>query len=203
MQHPNRPVVNPAGLTLWFTGLPCSGKSTLAGSVADEFVRSNRSVEVLDADLIRATLCKGLGFSRVDRDENVARLGWVCAMLNKHNVTALVAAVSPYRAARNRLRDTIPGFIEIFVRAPLDVCIRRDVKGMYAKALAGGIRNFTGIDDPYEEPFCPHIVVDTDVACVADCVSSIIASLKQRGLLVQGTSRNDTFPSVFTNTVPG
>jgi adenylylsulfate kinase len=140
-------------------------------------------VEVLDGDVVRTSLCKGLGFSREDRDENISRIGWACAVLNKHGVVAISAAVSPYRTARNRLRDVIPRFVEIYVKAPLSVCMQRDVKGMYAKALAGSLPHFTGIDDPYEEPLAPDIVVETHLASISQCVGSIVEHLEKIGIL--------------------
>ena len=120
--------------------------------------------------MVRTTLCKGLGFSKVDRDENISRLGWVCNLLNSHGVVAIAAVVSPYREARNQLRRTIPRFIEIYVKAPLSVCMDRDVKGLYAKAIAGELSHFTGVDDPYEEPMAPDIIVETHDTNVAQCV---------------------------------
>jgi adenylylsulfate kinase len=175
-----------SGLTLWLTGLPCAGKSTLAVATARELERHCGRVEVLDADVLRATLCKDLGFSRKDREENVARLGWVCNTLNSHGVATVVAAVSPYRESRQLLRDTIPIFVEVYVRAPLSVCIERDVKGMYARALAGEISGFTGIDDPYEEPLAPDIVLDTTLTDIAGCVDLILAWLAHRSFVQLG-----------------
>ncbi len=181
LSSPNRCASPPgSSVTLWFTGLPCAGKSTLAAGVALEFERRSRQVEVLDADLVRTTLCKGLGFTKADRDENVARIGWACSTLNRHGVIAVVAAVSPYREARMLLREQIPGFVEIYVATPLDVCIKRDVKGMYKKALAGELSHFTGIDDPYEEPVNPDIVVDTTNTRVEDSVARIVEWLDLR-----------------------
>jgi adenylylsulfate kinase len=171
------------GLTLWLTGLPCAGKSTLAKQITWEFQQRSWRIELLDSDILRTTVCKGLGFSRADRDENIARLGWICSTLNKHGVIAVVAAVSPYREARRLLRSTIPEFVEIYIKAPLHVCMERDVKGMYAKALAGEIPHFTGLDDPYEEPLDPEIVIETAESDVDKCVGSILKWLGQRGLL--------------------
>lgn len=180
MKTQNRLLQRASETTLWLTGLPCAGKSTLAARIAFELEKHSSKVEVLDADVVRTTLCKGLGFTREDRDENVARLGWVCRVLNRHGVTAVVAAVSPYRETRDLLRRNIPGFVEVYVRAPLQVCIKRDVKGMYRKALAGEISHFTGIDDPYEAPDAPDIVVDTATSRVEECVDLIMKWLIQR-----------------------
>lgn len=171
------------GFTLWFTGLPCAGKTTLSAEVGLELKRRGCRVEVLDADALRATVCRGLGFDRKDRDENVARIGWICSMLSRHGVVSIAAVVSPYADAREQLRRTIPGFVEIYVKTPLSVCIERDVKGMYAKAMAGKLSHFTGIDDPYEEPLHPEIVVETEKSTVSECVESIIEWLEQADLL--------------------
>jgi adenylylsulfate kinase len=171
------------GFTLWFTGLPCAGKTTLAAEVGLELKRRGCRVEVLDADALRTTVCRGLGFDRKDRDENVARIGWICSMLSRHGVVSVAAVVSPYADAREQLRKTIPGFVEIYVKTPLSVCIERDVKGMYAKAMAGKLSHFTGIDDPYEEPLHPDIVIETERSSVSECVRSIVEWLEQADLL--------------------
>jgi adenylylsulfate kinase len=172
-----------SGFTVWLTGLPCAGKSTLAIGIGQEFVRRSRRVEILDADVLRSTLCRGLGFAKSDRDENIARIGWVCGTLNRHGVIAVAAAVSPYREARQRLRDSIPSFLEIFVKTPLSVCIERDVKGMYARALSGQISLFTGIDDPYEEPLNPNMVIETTKLTVEECVDSVFKYLERQELV--------------------
>lgn len=171
------------GFTLWFTGLPCSGKSTLASIVAKELERRGRGVEVLDGDVVRTHLTKGLGFSREDRDENIRRIGFVCRLLSKHGVAAVAAAISPYRAVRNELRSSIENFVEVYVKTSLETCIRRDVKGMYKKALAGELKNFTGIDDPYESPANPELVIETEGTPPAECATRIMALLEQLGLV--------------------
>ena len=168
-------------LTIRLTGLPCSGKTTLANllcrSLQDEGITQ---VEVLDGDVVRTHLSKGLGFSRADRDTNIRRIGWVCQVLTKHGISSIVAAVSPFRAGRNDVRAMIekvggPGsFIEVWVRCEVEECIRRDVKGMYAKALRGEIQQFTGVSDPYEEPFNANVVVDTNAETPATSVSRIL-----------------------------
>lgn len=165
--------------TLWFTGLPCSGKSTLTRSLERELQLRGIAVEILDADVLRSTISKGLGFSKADRDENVVRIGWLCGLLTKWGVTTLVAAISPYREARERLRQTIPHFIEIFVKAPIGICMERDVKGLYSKALRREVLHFTGVDDPYEEPLNPDIVIETDRSGVAECTRSILKRLEE------------------------
>ncbi len=171
------------GFTLWFTGLPSSGKSTVAQLVAQELERRGLNVEVLDGDVVRTNLTKGLGFSKEDRDENIRRIGFVCHLLSKHGVAAIAAAISPYRAVREEVRARMENFVEVYLNAPLEICIQRDVKGMYKKALAGEIRNFTGIDDPYEPPLHPELVIHTDKETPEHSVSRILAKLEQMSLL--------------------
>lgn len=171
------------GFTLWFTGLPCSGKSTLARLIAVELERRGRGTEILDGDVVRTHLTKGLGFSKSDRDENIRRIGFVCKLLSKHGAVAIAAAISPYRNIREEIRSTIDNFVEIHVKAPLEVCITRDVKGMYRKALAGEIKNFTGIDDPYEPPFAPEVTVETSRETPEDSTTRILRSLEQLALI--------------------
>jgi adenylylsulfate kinase len=163
--------------TLWLTGLPCSGKTTLASRMGEELARRGHRAVVLDADVLRATVCRGLGFSREDRDENVARIGGLCGVLNRQGVTAIAAVISPYREARARLRSSLPRFVEIYVNAPLDVCIQRDVKGLYARARRGEIAHFTGLDDPYEEPQAPEITVETACMSVDESTLHILGAL--------------------------
>ena len=171
------------GFTLWFTGLPCSGKSTLAELVAQELERRGRGVEILDGDVVRTHLTKGLGFSKEDRDENIRRIGFVCKLLSRHGAVAIAAAISPYRNVRDDVRSTIENFIEVYVDTPLEVCIERDVKGMYRKALAGEMKNFTGIDDPYEAPLNAEVVVETHKERPAESAARILAKLEQMGLV--------------------
>ena len=171
------------GFTLWFTGLPCSGKSTLAQIVAQELERLGRSFEILDGDVVRTHLTKGLGFSKEDRDENIRRIGFVCRLLSAHGVAAIAAAISPYRAVRDEVRSTIENFVEVYVNAPLEICIQRDVKGMFKKALAGEIKNFTGINDPYEPPLNPELVIETEKETPAQCAACILAKLREMDLL--------------------
>lgn len=174
------------GFTLWFTGLPCAGKSTLAVEIGRVLGQRGSRVEVLDADVLRTTVCRGLGFSREDRDENVARIGWVCGLLARHGVVAIAAVVSPYREARRRLKASVPGFVEIYVKAPLAICVERDVKGMYRRAMVGEIPHFTGLDDPYEEPLDPEIVIETDKSSIPECIDAILQWLEQANLLAPG-----------------
>ena len=171
------------GFTIWFTGLPCSGKTTLANLVAAELQKRGRGAEILDGDVVRTHLSKGLGFSREDRDENIRRIGFVCGLLSKHGAIAIAAAVSPFRATRDQVRASIEHFVEIFVSAPLEVCIARDVKGMYKKAIAGEIAQFTGISDPYEHPLNPELTVEAYQEAPEASAARIIAKLEQMGLL--------------------
>src|SRR5206468_5152769 len=146
------------GATIWFTGLSGSGKSTVADLVTAELERRGQPVEVMDGDVVRTHLSKGLGFSKEDRDENIRRIGFVCNLLSKHGVFAIAAAISPYREIRDQVRAGADGkFLEIHVATSVEECARRDVKGLYAKAFAGEIKNFTGVSDPYEPPFNPEL----------------------------------------------
>ena len=171
------------GFTLWFTGLPCSGKSTLAHLVSDEVERRGRAVEVLDAEVVRTHLCKGLGFSKEDRDTNIRRIGFLCELLSRHGVIAIAAAISPYRATREEVRATIESFVEVYLHVSVEVCSRRDVKGMYKRARAGEIKNFTGIDDPYEPPLNPELVLETGGEPPAASAARILAKLEQLQLI--------------------
>lgn len=170
---------NDVGATLWLTGLPCSGKTTLAGRVGAELQNRGHRVEILDGDILRATLCQGLGYSKIDRHENAARIGWVCRTLNKHGIVAVVAAVSPYRETRAHLRASIATFVEVYVKAPLAVCMKRDVKGLYAKAVRGEISGVTGFDAPYEEPLAPEVVVETHQFSVDECTDLILSGAER------------------------
>ncbi len=169
------------GVTVWFTGLSGAGKTTLSCGVAQQLRAWGLPVEVLDGDVVRQHLTKGLGFSKADRDENIRRIGFVAEMLTRHGVIVLVSAISPYRAARQEVRQYIGSFIEVFVDAPLEVCERRDVKGLYRKARAGLIQHFTGIDDPYEPPEQPEVVCKTAEQSISECIDLVIQSLKSRG----------------------
>lgn len=156
------------GRVLWFTGLSGSGKTTTARAVAAELLRRGFRVELLDGDELRNTVCKGLGFSRDDRMENIRRIVYICKLLSRHGVTVLVSAIAPYRDMRAYAREQLPGYTEIFVDCPLEVCERRDVKGLYAKARRGEIRHFTGISDVYDKPERPDITVDTQFCTVEE-----------------------------------
>ncbi|MBO8142840.1 MAG: adenylyl-sulfate kinase, partial [Firmicutes bacterium] len=149
------------GFVLWLTGLSGAGKSTLAALLKERLRRDGYEVEVLDGDEVRRHLGQGLGFSRADRDANVARISYVARLLSRHGVVVIVAAISPYREARARAREEIGRFVEIYVKCPLEVCAARDVKGLYRRALAGRIPHFTGVSDPYEEPENPELTLHT------------------------------------------
>jgi adenylylsulfate kinase len=171
--------------TVWFSGLPQSGKSTLAGLLATE-LRERRGVpflELLDGDVIRTELCRGLGFSREDRDENIRRIAFVCSLLTRNGVPNIVAAISPYREAREAARRQIGRFVEVYCAADADACASRDHKGNWARARAGEIAHFTGVDDPYEAPLDPELRLDTVSAPPAECVARIAETLERLGHL--------------------
>ena len=172
-----------AGFTVWFTGLPCSGKTTLSQLLASCLRSLKYQVEVLDGDEVRRHLSQGLGFSRHDRDLNISRIGYVCHLLSRNGVIAIAAAVSPYREAREAVRKRIDRFVEVYVKCPLEVCIARDVKGMYGKALADKIPKFTGVSDPYEEPTMPEVIVETDKLLPEESMRVILGRLEALGYL--------------------
>lgn len=166
------------GFTLWFTGLSGSGKSTLSRKIEDILLERGVSVEVLDGDIVRQNLSKGLGFSKEDRDINIRRIGFVCHLLTRNNVVAIAAAISPYRVVREENRKLIGSYVEVFCKCPLEVLEKRDPKGLYAKARKGEIKNFTGVDDPYEDPLNAEIVVETDREAVEESVNRIVRTLE-------------------------
>lgn len=178
------------GVTIWFTGLPCAGKSTLAQAVAQRLKAHGRNVEVLDGDAVRTHLSKGLGFSREDRDINIRRIAFVCALLTRNGVTSIAAAISPYKETRSWARREIGNFVEIYVKCPVEVCRQRDIKGMYRLADEDKIRNFTGVDDPYEEPESPELVLETDKETVEECVARICTKLEELGYLESAKIRS-------------
>lgn len=171
--------------TIWFTGLPSSGKSTLSLLLEKELKKRGKNVEVLDGDVVRTNLSKGLGFSKEDRDTNIKRIGFVCHLLSRNATFAISAAISPYRNVRDEVRDMIGDFVEVFVDCSLDECIHRDVKGLYKKALAGEISSFTGISDPYEAPLNPELVLHTDKEEPEESLKKIIDKLEDLGYLQQ------------------
>jgi adenylyl-sulfate kinase len=165
------------GLTIWFTGLSGAGKSTLSEAVAGRLRDQDRAVEILDGDEVRKSLSAGLGFSKEDRDTNIRRLGFVADLLTRNGVIVLVAAISPYRDVRDEVRARIGSFIEVFVHCPLDELVRRDVKGLYRRALNGEIEHFTGVSDPYEEPLDPEVRVETGSQSVDEAVTAVLRAV--------------------------
>lgn len=171
------------GFTVWFTGLPSSGKSTLAKVLRDEIEKKNRHVEILDGDEVRLRLSKGLGFSKKDRDENIRRISYVAKIITRCGAVALTCAISPYKSIRQEAREEIQDFIEVFVDCELEQCIKRDLKGLYKKALSGEIKNFTGISDPYEKPDNPEITVNTTSETIEQSLKKIVSGLTKLGYL--------------------
>jgi len=171
------------GCCLWFTGLSGAGKSTIANIVVDELKARRRRVELLDGDEVREHLSKGLGFSKADRDENIRRIGWVASVLARNGIVAVTAAISPYQAVRDEVRSWAENFIEIYVATPLEECESRDVKGLYAKARAGEIPEFTGISDPYEPPPYPELVLQTLRKTPEQSAADVVIYLVTHGLL--------------------
>jgi len=174
------------GFTLWFTGLSGSGKTTIADLVAPELERRGLLVEKLDGDVVRTHLSHGLGFSKEDRDANVERIGWVASRLTRHGAAVIVSAISPYEEARRKARALVEAegvFVEIHVATPVEECERRDVKGLYARARAGEIPEFTGVSDPYEEPAAPELRLDTTTLAPRESAQLVIAKLEELGCL--------------------
>ena len=169
------------GATVWLTGLPCSGKSSVAELVAGQLRQRGRRVEVLDGDAVRTFLSAGLGFTKADRDTNVRRIGFVAELLTRHGVFAIVAAISPYAETRSEVRARIGAFVEVFVACPLWECERRDVKGLYAQARAGQLQNFTGVSDPYEPPSAPELVLNTAEQTPEESAARVLQRLAELG----------------------
>ncbi len=185
-EHPESERRRERGFTLWFTGLSGAGKTTIAHLVGPELERRGHVVDYLDGDVVRTHLSKGLGFSKEDRDTNIERIGWVASRLTRHGAAILVSAISPYEETRRKARAMVEDwgvFVEVYVRASVDECARRDVKGLYAKAFAGEIKGFTGVDDPYEEPAAPELVVDTEQHSPEESARLIVARLEELGLV--------------------
>ena len=171
------------GFTIWFTGMSGAGKSTISHLLEQRLRAMRAKVEVLDGDVVRTHLSKGLGFSKEDRDENIRRIGFVCELLSRNGVIAVAAAISPYRAVREELRSRIPNFVEVYVQCPLEVLAGRDVKGLYKKAMAGEIGQFTGISDPYEPPLAPEVTIDSSAETPEQSLEKIWAALQNLGLI--------------------
>src|SRR6266581_4710968 len=171
------------GFTIWFTGFSGSGKSTLSEIIEQRLRARGRNVEILDGDIVRTHLSKGLGFSREDRDTNIKRIAFVCGLLTRNSVISISAAIAPYSEARDWARKEIKNFVEVYVKCPIEVCRQRDVKGLYKLVDEGKIKGFTGVDDPYEEPEHPDLVVETDKETIEESVTSIFAKLTELGYL--------------------
>ena len=172
------------GFTLWFTGLSGAGKTTITNELVKELLGRGSKLEVLDGDVVRENLSKGLGFSKEDRDTNVRRIAFVANLLSRNDVPVITAAISPYRAIRDEARQMMDGrFIEVFAKASVETCEQRDVKGLYAKARSGEIKEFTGVSDPYEEPENPEIIVETENQGPEESAKQIIDYLEDKGFI--------------------
>lgn len=171
------------GFTIWLTGLSGAGKSTIAQLLEQRLKERDTRVEILDGDVVRTHLSKGLGFSREDRDTNIKRIAFVCSLLTRNGVICVSAAISPYREAREWARKEIGNFVEVYVKCPIEVCRQRDVKNLYKLVDEGKLKNFTGVDDPYEEPAHPEVVVETDKETAEESVANIFARLVELGCL--------------------
>lgn len=172
------------GCTIWFTGLSGAGKSTITEQLVPLLKGRGCKVEVLDGDVVRTNLSKGLGFSKEDRDTNIRRIGFVCDLLTRNGVFTISAAISPYKAIRDENRALIKDFVEVYVKASLETCIKRDVKGLYKKALAGEIKEFTGVSDPYEAPENPEVICETENETPQESAAKIVRRLEQLGYLL-------------------
>ncbi len=173
------------GVTVWFTGLSGAGKTTITHALEKKLREAGYPLEILDGDIVRTNLTKGLGFSKEDRDTNIRRIGFVSQLLTRHGVIVLVSAISPYREIREEVKGKIGDFVEVFVNAPLNVCEDRDVKGLYKRARAGEIKSFTGIDDPYEPPLNPEVECRTDLETLDESVNKIWQQLEEMGYLAK------------------
>ena len=169
------------GLTIWLTGLSSAGKTTIAAAVCEGLRERGCKVEWLDGDVVRQNLCRGLGFSKEDRDENIRRIGFVAELLTRNGIVTVVSAISPYRAARDEVRRRIGDFLEVYVNAPIEVCEVRDLKGIYRRARAGEINHVTGIDDPYEPPLAPEVECRTDRETPAESAANVMRAVDRIG----------------------
>jgi adenylyl-sulfate kinase len=185
-EHPESDQKREGGFTLWFTGLSGSGKSTIAHLVGPLLEERGHIVEYLDGDTVRTRLSKGLGFSKEDRDTNIERIGWVASRLTRQGGAVIAAAISPYEETRQKARAMVEEwgtFVEVHVAASVEECAKRDVKGLYEKAFAGEIKGFTGVDDPYEAPASPELVIDTEAHSPEESAQLVVAKLEELGLV--------------------
>jgi adenylyl-sulfate kinase len=185
-EHPESDRNRGGGFTLWFTGLSGAGKSTIAHLVGPALDERGHVVEYLDGDTVRTHLSKGLGFSKEDRDTNIERIGWVASRLTRHGGAVICAAISPYRETREKARAMVEPFgpfVEVFIKASVDECARRDVKGLYEKAFRGEIKEFTGVNDPYEEPTAPELVLDSETHSPEESAALVVAKLEELRLV--------------------
>jgi adenylyl-sulfate kinase len=188
--------MNEKGFTLWFTGLHGSGKTTLAKMAEKEIRNRGFNVEILDGSLIRNSLSKGLGFGKEERDTHIRRMGFVCHLLSRNGVVAIASAISPHRAMRDENRKLIGSFVEVHVKCPVEICMKRDVKGLYKKAHDGEIKNFTGVSDPYEEPLNPEVRVETDKESPDHCLAKILRKLEELNYLPpKGEDSEEPYPN--------
>ena len=169
------------GVTVWFTGLSGAGKTTIAERLQQVLRERGHNVQILDGDVVRTNLSKGLGFSKEDRDINIRRIGFVCRLLARNGVIAIGAAISPYRDIRDEIRRENGDFVEVYTKCSIEALTKRDVKGLYAKALSGEIKNFTGVSDPYEEPLNPEVVLDSENETEDESLAKLIAKLEELG----------------------
>jgi adenylyl-sulfate kinase len=186
VEHPESDRVAGGGFTLWFTGLSGAGKTTIAHLVGPALEQRGLIVEYLDGDVVRTHLSKGLGFSKEDRDTNILRIGWVASRLTRHGAAVVVAAISPYEEIRRQARELVEQFgpfVEVHVHASVEECARRDVKGLYAKAFAGELKGFTGVDDPYEAPAAPELLLNTEEHEPEDSSRLVVARLEELGVI--------------------
>lgn len=165
--------------TVWLTGFSGSGKTTISGQLHKKLLEKSIPCEVLDGDVIRQNLSKGLTYSKEDRCENILRIGFVAEILTRNGVCVIVSAISPYRCARDSVREKINHFVEVYIKCSIQECARRDIKGLYKKVRNGEIKNFTGIDDPYEEPVNPEIICDTETETVEESVKNVLSTLER------------------------
>ncbi len=186
------------GFTVWMTGLSGAGKTTISDLLQQDLRARCLPVEVLDGDVVRTHLSKGLGFSREDRDTNILRIAFVASLLTRHGVAVITAAISPYEEARRQAREMIGDFVEVYVHAPIEELTRRDVKGLYAKVLAGELANFTGVSDPYEAPVNPDVVVETDRETVRESADKVLAVLERRGYIPFGNDSDGRVGEALT-----